>query len=116
MAYSAYNKRRFEGEKPVKEGQEYDITIEGIGSKGDGIGKVKGFVVIVPNTKEGDTVKVKVTAVRGKIAFGEVVGEAGAAPEGAAEEHSQPEEMPAAPSEGEGEAEASGQAGEQKQE
>jgi len=78
MGYSAYNKRRFQGEKPVEEGQEYDITIEGIGTKGDGIGKIKGFVVIVPNTKEGDTVKIKVNALRGKVAFGEVVGDASA--------------------------------------
>ncbi len=86
MAYSAYNRRRFQGEKPVEEGQEYDITIEGVGSKGDGIGKIKGFVVIVPNTKQGDTVRIKVTAVRGKVAFGEVVGEAKGAPAEASEE------------------------------
>jgi len=77
------NKRKgsFGGPKPVEEGQEYDIKIEGIGSKGDGIGRVQGFVVIVPGVKEGDTVKVKVNAVRGKVAFGEKVGEAESVPE-----------------------------------
>lgn len=60
--------------KPVQEGNVYDITIEGIGSKGDGVGKVQGFVVIVPGVKEGETVKVKINAVRKKVAFGEAVG------------------------------------------
>ncbi len=76
MAYSEYNKRRFEGEKPVKEGETYDIAIEATGAKGDGIGKVKGFVVIIPGAKPGKTVKVKIDAVRGKVAFGTMVGEA----------------------------------------
>lgn len=70
---------------PVEEGKEYDMTIEGIGSKGDGIGRIKGFVVIVPNTQEGQTVKVRVNAVRGKVAFADVVGEAEAKPEEEAE-------------------------------
>ncbi len=80
---------------PVEEGKEYDMTIEGIGSKGDGIGRIKGFVVIVPNTQEGQTVKVRVNAVRGKVAFADVVGEAEAKPaeeEGGAEEVSEDEE------------------------
>ena len=87
MAYSQYNRRRFEGEKPVNEGETYDIAIDATGAKGDGIGKVKGFVVIVPDAKPGQTVKVKIDAVRGKVAFGTIVGEAESVPaEEAAEE------------------------------
>jgi len=86
MAYSQYNRRRFEGEKPVNEGETYDIAIDATGAKGDGIGKVKGFVVIVPNAKPGQTVKVKIDAVRGKVAFGTLVGEAEATPAGEAAE------------------------------
>ena len=66
MAYSEYNKRRFQGPKPVNEGDEYDIEIEGIGTKGDGIGRVNGFVVITPNAKVGDKVKVKVIEIDGQ--------------------------------------------------
>ncbi len=80
MAYSQYNRRRFEGEKPVNEGETYDIEIEATGAKGDGIGKIKGFVVIIPGAKPGQTVKVKIDAVRGKVAFGTLVGEAEAVP------------------------------------
>lgn len=75
MAYSKYNTARFQRDIPVKEGEIYDVEIEGVGEKGDGIGKVKGYVVIVPNTQKGDNVKVRVTAVRGRVSFGEVVGD-----------------------------------------
>ncbi len=64
------------GPVPVKEGDTYDVTIEGIGEKGDGIAKIQGFVIVVPKTQQGQRVKVKITAVRGKVSFGEVVGEA----------------------------------------
>lgn len=64
------------GQIPVQEGQIYDVEIEGIGEKGDGIAKVQGYVIIVPNVKKGDKVKVKVNAVRGKVSFGEVIGQA----------------------------------------
>lgn len=68
--------RKSFGPIPVKEGDIYDVEIEGIGDKGDGIAKVQGYVIVIPNVKKGDHVKVKVNAVRGKVSFGEVVGEA----------------------------------------
>ena len=68
-------RRRFTPQAPipVKEGETYEVTIEGIGEKGDGIAKIQGFVIIVPKTQQGQRIKVKVTAVRGKVSFGEVV-------------------------------------------
>jgi len=92
MVFSKYNRRRFEGEKPVKEGDAYDIDIEATGAKGDGIGKVKGFVVIIPNAKPGQKLKVKIDAVRGKVAFGTIVGEASAAPAKSAEDSDEAQE------------------------
>lgn len=65
--------KRFQKPIPVKEGDTYDVTIESIGEKGDGIAKVEGYVIVVPDTKKGEKVKVKVNAVRGKVSFGEVV-------------------------------------------
>ena len=59
--------------KPVKEGDEIDLTIEAVGEKGDGIGKIQGFVVFVPDTSAGETCKVRITQVRGKSAIGEKV-------------------------------------------
>lgn len=88
-------KRRSFGPVPVKEGDVYDVTIEGIGEKGDGIAKIQGFVIVVPKTQQGQRVKVRVTAVRGKVSFGEVVGE-GSEPapanEGAGEENTEESE------------------------
>ncbi len=63
---------------PVKVGEEYDVNIEAVGEKGDGIAKVKGFVVFVPNVNEGDNVKIKISRVLRKVGFGEVVGAADA--------------------------------------
>ncbi len=73
------NRRNF-GPVPVREGETYDVTIEGIGEKGDGIAKIQGFVIVVPNTQQGQRIKVRITAVRGKVSFAEVVGEASPAP------------------------------------
>jgi len=61
---------------PVKEGDEMSVKIEAVGEKGDGIAKVNNFVVFVPNTKQGDLVKVKITKVLRNMAFAEVIGEA----------------------------------------
>lgn len=74
------------GPVPVKEGETYDVTIEGIGEKGDGIAKIQGFVIVVPKTQQGQRVKVKITAVRGKVSFAEVVGEGAPAEEAPASE------------------------------
>jgi len=77
---------------PVNVGDEIDVKIEAVGAKGDGIARKKGFVLFVPNTKEGDEVKVRVTKVLRKVGFAEVVGEATSSPE--VEE--KPQEAPAA--------------------
>jgi predicted RNA-binding protein with TRAM domain len=64
-------RRRF---APVKEGDELDVKIEAVGEKGDGIAKKQGFVLFVPNTKEGDEVRVRVTRVLRNAGFAEVIG------------------------------------------
>ncbi len=56
--------------KPVTEGQIYEVTITDIGERGDGIGKIEGLVIIVPDTTTGETVKVRITRVEKKVAFG----------------------------------------------
>jgi predicted RNA-binding protein with TRAM domain len=59
---------------PVKQGEELDVTIETVGEKGDGIAKKNGFVLFVPNVKEGDKVKIRVNKVLKKVGFAEVIG------------------------------------------
>ena len=77
---------------PVKVGDIVDVKIEAVGEKGDGIAKVKGFVIFVPNAKEGETVKIKITKVLRKVGFGEIVTEGEAAAESETEEETEEEE------------------------
>jgi len=61
-------------EPPVKEGETREVEIEDIGEQGDGITRVeRGFVVIVPDTKASERVKIEITDVRQNVAFAEVV-------------------------------------------
>ena len=53
----------------------YKATIEDLGREGDGIARIDNFVVFVPGTKIGDTVKVRITRVLRRMAIGEVVEE-----------------------------------------
>lgn len=58
---------------PVKPGEIYDVNIEAVGEKGDGIAKIRGFVIFIPGVKQGEQVKIKINKVLRKVAFGEVV-------------------------------------------
>lgn len=61
-------------EPPVDEGETRDVEIEDIGEQGDGITRVeRGFVVIVPDTDQGERVTVEITDVRDTVAFADVV-------------------------------------------
>lgn len=79
--------------KPVEEGETYEVDIEDLGSKGDGIARVDNFVVFVPETEVGERVEVEINSVGRKFAFGDVVERLGEA-EGdvAAEADEAPEE------------------------
>ncbi len=53
----------------VKEGGEYTVTIKSKGQRGDGLAQYEGFTFFVPNVGIGQTIKVKVARLNGKIAF-----------------------------------------------
>lgn len=59
--------------KPVKTGDEVEVKIEAVASKGDGIAKKDGFVIFIKGAKEGETVKVRITEVKERFAVGEIV-------------------------------------------
>ncbi len=59
---------------PVNVGDELNVKIEAVGEKGDGIAKKDGFVLFVPNTNQGDEVRIKVKKVLSKVGFAEVIG------------------------------------------
>ena len=54
---------------PVKVGEELEVAIEGLGDKGDGIARVRGFVLFVPGTSVGEKVKIKVNKLLKKVGF-----------------------------------------------
>jgi predicted RNA-binding protein with TRAM domain len=64
---------RFNLKKPVEVDKEYEAEIEDISRRGDGIAKIEGFIIFVPNTKQGQHAKFKITRVGSRFAIGELV-------------------------------------------
>ena len=65
---------RHEPEPPVDEGDRREVEIDAIGDQGDGITRVeRGFVVVVPETEQGERVTIEITDVRQNVAFADVV-------------------------------------------
>lgn len=62
---------KIRGAQQMREGAELEVTVKTAGSKGAGQAEVEGYTVIVPKTPVGETVKVKIIKIQGKIAFGE---------------------------------------------
>ena len=58
---------------PVKENQELEVVIDDIGSRGDGIAKIQGFMIFVPGSKVGERVRVKILSVADKFAVAEKI-------------------------------------------
>jgi len=58
---------------PVAVGDELDVEIVDVGGEGDGIAKVEEFTLFVPDTETGDAVTVRVTDVKPRFGFAEVV-------------------------------------------
>jgi predicted RNA-binding protein with TRAM domain len=59
--------------KPVEVGKEYDVDITEISRQGDGIARIKGFVVFVQNGKIGNNIKVKIVQVGDKSAKATII-------------------------------------------
>lgn len=56
---------------PVEEGKQYEVDIKELSRRGDGLARIEGFVVFVPNTRPGDHVTIQITQVRDRFAIGE---------------------------------------------
>ncbi len=82
--------------KPIKVGEEYDVEINEVGSRGDGIARIKNFVVFVSDTKKGEKAHIKIKEVRNRFAIGEKIS---GAEETAEEPSEEPEETPEEPEE-----------------
>jgi len=58
---------------PVKEGQELNVVIDDIGSRGDGITRVQNFLIFVPQAKVGERLNVRILKVGRKFAIAEKI-------------------------------------------
>ena len=61
------------GSKPVETGKEYNVQITETSRKGDGIARIKGFVIFVKGAQIGQDVKAKVISVGETFAKAEIV-------------------------------------------
>ena len=82
MSYSGRQGGSYEGRQghgkgfkrsPVELGEELEVDINELSSKGEGIARIQGLVIHVPDTKLGDHVKVKITQMRDKAANAEKI-------------------------------------------
>jgi predicted RNA-binding protein with TRAM domain len=64
---------RFYVKPPVEVNNEYEAEIEEIGRRGDGIARINGFVILVPNTERGDLVKFRIVRIGKRFAIGKSV-------------------------------------------
>jgi predicted RNA-binding protein with TRAM domain len=60
-------------EKPVKVGDEMDVTISEVSRRGDGVTRVQGFVIFIPTGKQGQQARIRVTTIRPNFAIAEIV-------------------------------------------
>ena len=58
---------------PVRKGQEIDVVINDIGTRGDGIARIQNFLIFVPQVKIGERLKVKIVSVGKKFAIAEKI-------------------------------------------
>ena len=82
MGYSRRQGGSYEGRRghgkgfkrcPVELGEELEVDTKELSSKGEGMARVQGLVIHIPNTKPGDHVKIKITQIRGKSANAEII-------------------------------------------
>jgi len=58
---------------PVAEGDRIEVDVVDVGEEGDGIAKVDGYTLFVPGTEAGTTVDVRVTDLKPRFGFAELV-------------------------------------------
>lgn len=58
---------------PVEMGKEYEVDIKETSRQGEGIARIQGFVIFVPNAKPGDHLKIRVTRIGNRSANAEIV-------------------------------------------
>jgi predicted RNA-binding protein with TRAM domain len=59
--------------KPVEVDKEYEVDIQEMSRRGEGIARIQGLVIFVPNTKTGDHVTIRVKRISRRFAEAEAV-------------------------------------------
>ena len=62
-------------EDAIMEGYVYDLMIEDVGKKGDGVARKENYIIYVPGTVKGAKVRVKIAKRSGNVAFGQLTTE-----------------------------------------
>lgn len=60
---------------PVKEGEEYNLTVESEGSKGDGITRINGYVIFIPQGIVEKKYRVRITKASERFGFAKILEE-----------------------------------------
>ncbi len=60
-------------EEALVEGETYEVMINAVGRKGDGIAKKDKYTIYVPGVVKGDIVKAKIKKISGNLAFAELI-------------------------------------------
>ena len=61
------------GPTPIEVGKEYELEVTEISNQGDGIARVRGFIVFVKKGKIGQKPKVKIVRVGNTFAVAKIV-------------------------------------------
>ena len=61
-------------QKPVEVGKEYEVDVQETSRRGEGIARIQGLVTFIPNAKQGDHVKIRITRISRRFAEAELVG------------------------------------------
>jgi predicted RNA-binding protein with TRAM domain len=70
---NAKNKRGRNAGAPVELGLEYEVDITELSPNGEGVARIKGYLIFVGNAKPGDHVKVKIVGLDSVAADAEIV-------------------------------------------
>lgn len=63
----------FSKEKPVKVGEEIEVAVSELSRRGDGVARIQGFVIFIPNTKPGMQAKIRIKEIRPNFATAELI-------------------------------------------
>jgi len=58
---------------PVEVGEELLVNITDLAPSGDGMSRIRGYIIVVPKAKPRDCLKVRITQVGEKTAIGEII-------------------------------------------